>query len=230
MVDRCLLPVLTAHALAVILAFLLNTLRISQVSSWTLFFWFTSITLATLWFYHNLQVGSPLCAQGMKRKPRFLVIAVQSDQRGMGVESGIPPMTCMPYPGQEEAQGGHKKVRDALHPICRRARGRGQKGCAGRLCSTPMTLLFFLHLPLQLKVPWRGGGEVIKGDRVPYVMAYSAPTVLTYLGILPSLYQIWSKGWDTGEQDCILMNSSHHAMCPPGDGGRQGGAGDGCGQ
>lgn len=57
MVDRCLLPVLTAHALAVILAFVLNTLRISQVSSWTLFFWFTSITLATLWFYHNLQVG-----------------------------------------------------------------------------------------------------------------------------------------------------------------------------
>jgi len=58
LVDRYLLPLLAAHASAVVLGTVLNTLRISQVSSWTLFFWFIAITLAVLWFYHNLQVSS----------------------------------------------------------------------------------------------------------------------------------------------------------------------------
>jgi len=57
LVDRCFLPVVFSHALAVILAFVLNTLYISQVSSFTLFILFIICSLAAVIFYHNLKVS-----------------------------------------------------------------------------------------------------------------------------------------------------------------------------
>ncbi|KAJ1532041.1 hypothetical protein ONE63_000675 [Megalurothrips usitatus] len=96
-VDRCLLPVLSAHALAVILAFVLNTLRISQVSSWTLFFWFTAITLATLWFYHNLQVtaaGKAVLVTGADNKLGQGIVR-QLDELGFTVFAGMRDPACV---------------------------------------------------------------------------------------------------------------------------------------
>lgn len=57
LVDRCVLPVVFSHALAFILAFVLNTLRISQVSSFTLSILFISCSLAVVVFYHNLKAS-----------------------------------------------------------------------------------------------------------------------------------------------------------------------------
>lgn len=54
--DRCLLPVIFCHAAAIILSTVLNTLHISQVSTLTLFIFFTITTIAAVLFYHNLKV------------------------------------------------------------------------------------------------------------------------------------------------------------------------------
>lgn len=54
--DRCLLPVVFSHAAAVILSTILNTLYISQVSTFTLFLWFVISSLGAVFFYHNLKV------------------------------------------------------------------------------------------------------------------------------------------------------------------------------
>lgn len=57
LLDRCLLPILFCHAAAVILSTILNNLYISQVSTLTLFIWFTITTVAAVLFYHNLKVN-----------------------------------------------------------------------------------------------------------------------------------------------------------------------------
>ncbi|KDR23384.1 D-beta-hydroxybutyrate dehydrogenase, mitochondrial [Zootermopsis nevadensis] len=54
--DRCLLPVIFSHAAAVILSTILNTLYISQISTFTLFLWFVISSLGAVFFYHNLKV------------------------------------------------------------------------------------------------------------------------------------------------------------------------------
>jgi hypothetical protein len=54
--DRCLLPVVFSHAAAVILSTVLNSLYISQVSTFTLFLWFVVSSLGAVLFYHNLKV------------------------------------------------------------------------------------------------------------------------------------------------------------------------------
>ncbi|CAH0553737.1 unnamed protein product [Brassicogethes aeneus] len=56
MLDRCLLPVIFCHAAAIVLSTVLNVLNISQVSTLTLFIWFTITTIASVLFYHNLKV------------------------------------------------------------------------------------------------------------------------------------------------------------------------------
>ena len=58
--DRCLLPVIFSHAAAVILSTILNTLYISQISTFTLFLWFIVCSLASVFFYHNLKVNRAL--------------------------------------------------------------------------------------------------------------------------------------------------------------------------
>ncbi|XP_077283595.1 D-beta-hydroxybutyrate dehydrogenase, mitochondrial [Arctopsyche grandis] len=55
-IDRCLTPLLFCHALAILLSTILNVLRISQVSAFTLFLWFALSTIGAVWFYHNLKV------------------------------------------------------------------------------------------------------------------------------------------------------------------------------
>ncbi|KAJ8951484.1 hypothetical protein NQ318_000179, partial [Aromia moschata] len=53
--DRCLLPVIFCHAAAVILSNALNVLHISEVTTFTLFIWFTIVTIGAVLFYHNLK-------------------------------------------------------------------------------------------------------------------------------------------------------------------------------
>ncbi|VVD00475.1 unnamed protein product, partial [Leptidea sinapis] len=55
-IDRCALPIVLCHALAVVLSTLLNGLHISQISVFTLFLWFAISITGALWFYHNLQM------------------------------------------------------------------------------------------------------------------------------------------------------------------------------
>jgi hypothetical protein len=57
--DRCFLPVIFSHAAAVILSTILNTLYISQVSTFSLFLWFVVSSLGAVFFYHNLKVKQP---------------------------------------------------------------------------------------------------------------------------------------------------------------------------
>ncbi|XP_075975135.1 D-beta-hydroxybutyrate dehydrogenase, mitochondrial [Anticarsia gemmatalis] len=55
-IDRCALPIVLCHALAVVLSTVLNALHLSSVSVFTLFLWFSISVTGSLWFYHNLQV------------------------------------------------------------------------------------------------------------------------------------------------------------------------------
>lgn len=54
--DRCLLPVIFSHAIAVIISTILNVLYISQISSFALFLLFLILSIAGVVFYHNLKV------------------------------------------------------------------------------------------------------------------------------------------------------------------------------
>lgn len=54
--ERCLLPIVFSHAVAVIVSTILNTLGISQISSISLFLLFLTISLSLTLFYHNLKV------------------------------------------------------------------------------------------------------------------------------------------------------------------------------
>lgn len=68
--DRCLLPIIFSHASAVIISTALNTLYISQVSSFSLFLLFVISSLAGVIFYHNLKVSFFFFAL-------FLVVSVE---------------------------------------------------------------------------------------------------------------------------------------------------------
>ena len=57
-IDRCFLPIIFSHALAVAIAFILQTLRISQVSTFSLFLLFVLLSVGFTICYHNLQVRS----------------------------------------------------------------------------------------------------------------------------------------------------------------------------
>ncbi|CAH1969483.1 unnamed protein product [Acanthoscelides obtectus] len=65
MLDRCTLPVLFCHASAIILSTTLNVLRISDVSTFTLFIWFTIVTIGAVLFYHNLKNEKSYTSRGM---------------------------------------------------------------------------------------------------------------------------------------------------------------------
>jgi len=54
--ERCLLPIAFSHAIAVILATILNTFGISQTSSFVLFLLLLVISVGSTLFYHNLKV------------------------------------------------------------------------------------------------------------------------------------------------------------------------------
>ncbi|CAD6201315.1 GSCOCG00000117001-RA-CDS [Cotesia congregata] len=59
LLERCLLPVAFSHAVAVIISTVLNTLGISQTSSFVLFLLFLSLSIGFTLFYHNLKVTAP---------------------------------------------------------------------------------------------------------------------------------------------------------------------------
>lgn len=54
--DRCLMPVLFCHAGAVLISNALSVLQIWDVTTFTLFIWFTIVTIGLVMFYHNLKV------------------------------------------------------------------------------------------------------------------------------------------------------------------------------
>ncbi|XP_033211006.1 D-beta-hydroxybutyrate dehydrogenase, mitochondrial [Belonocnema kinseyi] len=56
--ERCLLPIAFSHAIAVILATVLNTLGITQTSSFVLFLLFLIISIGSTLFYHSLKVSA----------------------------------------------------------------------------------------------------------------------------------------------------------------------------
>lgn len=55
--DRCLLPVVFCHAAAVLVSNALSVLQIWEVTTFTLFIWFTIVTIGLVMFYHNLKVS-----------------------------------------------------------------------------------------------------------------------------------------------------------------------------
>lgn len=55
--DRLFVPLVCCHAAAVVLSFVLNVLRISQVSSFGLFVLFALLIGGSILFYHHLKVG-----------------------------------------------------------------------------------------------------------------------------------------------------------------------------
>lgn len=57
--DRLFVPLLGCHAAATVLSFVLNVLRISQVSSFGLFVLFTLLVGGSILFYHQLRVRMP---------------------------------------------------------------------------------------------------------------------------------------------------------------------------
>ncbi|CAB3377377.1 Hypothetical predicted protein [Cloeon dipterum] len=90
LVDRCFLPVVFSHAAAVILSVVFNTLRISQISCFTLFFFICSSSLATVFFYHNLKVttaGKSVLITGCDSRLGSL-FARQLDSLGFTVYAG----------------------------------------------------------------------------------------------------------------------------------------------
>lgn len=54
--DRLLIPILCCHGAAIILSGILNSLHISDVSTLTLFAWFSLSTGGAILFYHHLKV------------------------------------------------------------------------------------------------------------------------------------------------------------------------------
>lgn len=56
--DRCLMPVVFCHAAAVLASNALSALQIWEVTTFTLFIWFTIVTIGLVMFYHNLKVSS----------------------------------------------------------------------------------------------------------------------------------------------------------------------------
>lgn len=56
--DRCLMPVVFCHAAAVLTSNLLSVLQIWDVTIFTLFIWFTIVTIGLVMFYHNLKVSN----------------------------------------------------------------------------------------------------------------------------------------------------------------------------
>ncbi|XP_060523898.1 D-beta-hydroxybutyrate dehydrogenase, mitochondrial [Cylas formicarius] len=54
--DRCFLPVIFCHAAAFTISVMLNVLHVTEVSTLTLFIWFSIATIGAVLFYHNLKV------------------------------------------------------------------------------------------------------------------------------------------------------------------------------
>lgn len=95
MLDRLLLPVVFCHAAAVILSNALNVLHISEVTTFTLFIWFTIVTIGAVLFYHNLKVtaaGKAVLITGCDSAIGS-ALARQLDDQGFTVFAGFQNAT-----------------------------------------------------------------------------------------------------------------------------------------
>ncbi|XP_044739638.1 D-beta-hydroxybutyrate dehydrogenase, mitochondrial isoform X2 [Chrysoperla carnea] len=107
MLDRCLLPIIFCHATSVVLGTILNVLRISQVSSLTLFIWLTIITMSAVLFYHNLTVraaGKAVLITGCDNRVGA-TIARQLDGYGFTVFAGFDSKAGNPVAEQLKEEG-----------------------------------------------------------------------------------------------------------------------------
>ncbi|XP_043798696.1 D-beta-hydroxybutyrate dehydrogenase, mitochondrial isoform X2 [Apis laboriosa] len=89
--ERCLLPIAFSHAIAVILATILNTLSISQTSSFVLFLLLLVISIGFTLFYHNLKVtaaGKAILITGCDSRVGY-TLSKQLDELGFTVFAGF---------------------------------------------------------------------------------------------------------------------------------------------
>uniref|UniRef100_A0A7G3AFF8 Putative d-beta-hydroxybutyrate dehydrogenase n=1 Tax=Lutzomyia longipalpis TaxID=7200 RepID=A0A7G3AFF8_LUTLO len=89
--DRLLIPLISCHAVAIILSTILNILRISQVSTFALFIWFALSTTGAVMFYHLLKVsasGKGVLVTGCE-SPLVWHLARHLDEMGFTVFAGF---------------------------------------------------------------------------------------------------------------------------------------------
>ncbi|XP_076276608.1 D-beta-hydroxybutyrate dehydrogenase, mitochondrial [Lasioglossum baleicum] len=89
--ERCFLPIAFSHAVAVILAAVLNTLGISQTSSFVLFLLLLVISIGSTLFYHNLKVtaaGKAILVTGCDSRVGY-TLSKQLDELGFTVFAGF---------------------------------------------------------------------------------------------------------------------------------------------
>ncbi|KAJ6650139.1 D-beta-hydroxybutyrate dehydrogenase, mitochondrial [Pseudolycoriella hygida] len=94
--DRLLLPLLCCHAVAIILSNLLNILRISQVTTFTLFMWFAVSVVGAILFYHHLKVSAPgkvILITGCE-SPLAWFLARKLDDLGFTIFAGFTKRAC----------------------------------------------------------------------------------------------------------------------------------------
>ncbi|KAK0168916.1 hypothetical protein PV327_002672 [Microctonus hyperodae] len=91
LLERCLLPIAFSHAVAVTLASILNTLGISQTSSFVLFLLFLFFSIGITLFYHNLKVtaaGKAILITGCDSRVGY-ALAKRLDELGFIVFAGF---------------------------------------------------------------------------------------------------------------------------------------------
>lgn len=89
--ERCILPIAFSHAIAVILATILNTFGISQTSSFVLFLLLLVISIGFTLFYHNLKVsaaGKAVLVTGCDSRVGY-ALSKQLDELGFTVFAGF---------------------------------------------------------------------------------------------------------------------------------------------
>ncbi|XP_043499310.1 D-beta-hydroxybutyrate dehydrogenase, mitochondrial [Polistes fuscatus] len=103
--ERCLLPIAFSHAVAVILATVLNIFGISQTSSFALFLLLLVISVSSTLFYHNLKVttaGKAVLVTGCDSRVGY-TLAKQLDDLGFTVFAG--------FSNKDEAEETMKKLK-----------------------------------------------------------------------------------------------------------------------
>ncbi|KAG7198205.1 hypothetical protein KM043_005614 [Ampulex compressa] len=113
--ERCLLPIAFSHAIAVILATVLNTIGISQTSSFVLFLLLLVISIGSTLFYHNLKVtaaGKAVLITGCDSRVGY-ALTKQLDDMGFTVFAGFSSKT----ENEEAMQKLRKQSSGRLHVL-----------------------------------------------------------------------------------------------------------------
>ncbi|XP_043280464.1 D-beta-hydroxybutyrate dehydrogenase, mitochondrial [Venturia canescens] len=115
LIERCFLPVAFSHAVAVILGTVLNTLRISQTSSFLLFLIFVFVSVGVTLFYHNLKVttaGKAVLVTGCESRVGYS-LAKRLDELGFTVFAGFNNIST----NEENLETLKKNGSGRLHPL-----------------------------------------------------------------------------------------------------------------